>query len=50
MPCYSLLHHQHEMLHKINSDVAQPNKFKLIKELSDIEQELNSNEPNVFLI
>ena len=33
---------------KINSDVAQSKKFKSIKELSDIGQELNGNGPNVF--
>ena len=33
---------------KINSDVPQSKKFKSIKELSDIGQELNGNGPNVF--
>ena len=33
---------------KINPDVAQSKRFKLIKELSDTLQELKSNEPGVF--
>lgn len=32
----------------INSVVAQSKKLKLIKEVSDIGQELNSNGPSVF--
>ena len=33
---------------KINPDVVQSEKFKLIKKLSDTGQELNTNEPNAF--